>query len=597
MKNLALKERKNQRQLEKENSNYEFEKDEFLTHLFLCFLFNFFMMFDIIANVKKRRKYILEDKIIIEEKEKNKKQNKKQNKKYSITKFVEKYDILFVIILIVYCAILRFTIAYQNTDHVWNFANIIKMCRGEVIYKDINIIITPMFFECARIFEMIFGMNYYGFLIFQTVISIFLVVLIYKVLLELNMRKRDALISLFIVTYVSKSVNIVSFYITLALVFLLAGLLVLLKKENGKISDKKYIIIESVLALLAFLSYQKMGAVFAAMILFSEVIVNKKKGFINTLKIGLICAFGLAIFCGILALRNNLYEFINIAILGMSSFKENFYFVNNFFYCVVEFLVLMISMSALLFIKAKGKISDKTFKNQIIMYITSIVMILICYPIFNTYHIELFRLVCYMYFAYNGFLIINKLLDDNSPSKKMIIGFLYGVISFGLVLIVFYINTNSMIAEDGSMKQIYDHTQEFRGLNLIDDDRNRILELTRYIDELKEKNKNVKYLVLGDYSNAISLYYGESHGYYDMLLRGNLGLNGEEKIFKDLENKVDTYLIIAKDMIVDEEGNKINVFQYPSKVDEVVKNNYNKIDELNEFEIYYGKKESIANEN
>ena len=50
-------------------------------------------------------------------------------------------------------------------------------------------------------------------------------------------------------------------------------------------------------------------------------------------------------------------------------------------------------------------------------------------------------------------------------------------------------------------------------------------------------------------------------------------------------------------MIVDEEGNKINVFQYPSKVDEVVKNNYNKIDELNEFEIYYGKKESIANEN
>lgn len=55
MKNLALKERKNQRQLEKENSNCEFEKDEFLTHLFLCFIFYFFAMFDIIANVKKRR--------------------------------------------------------------------------------------------------------------------------------------------------------------------------------------------------------------------------------------------------------------------------------------------------------------------------------------------------------------------------------------------------------------------------------------------------------------------------------------------------------------------------------------------------------------
>ena len=94
-------------------------------------------------------------------------------------------------------------------------------------------------------------------------------------------------------------------------------------------------------------------------------------------------------------------------------------------------------------------------------------------------------------------------------------------------------------------------------------------------------------------STAISLYYNESHGYYDMPLRGNVGLNGEEKLLNDLKNKNNTFFVVTKD---DHKLDDIDIEQFMVDLKEYVKNNYNKIDELEEFEIYYGKKESIVNE-
>ena len=64
-----------------------------------------------------------------------------------------------------------------------------------------------------------------------------------------------------------------------------------------------------------------------------------------------------------------------------------------------------------------------------------------------------------------------------------------------------------------------------------------MVDIINYLDEKKIENSDCKYLVVSDMSNVISLYYGESHGYYDMPLKGNVGLNGEKELLEGLKDK------------------------------------------------------------
>ena len=94
------------------------------------------------------------------------------------------------------------------------------------------------------------------------------------------------------------------------------------------------------------------------------------------------------------------------------------------------------------------------------------------------------------------------------------------------------------------------------------------------------------------YNNSDGNFYGESHGYYDMPLKGNVGLNGEKELLEGLKDKEGYYLFVYKG----EESEYIDCFQFLSELSDYVKANYNRIDELEYFDVYYGKKE-IINEN
>ena len=519
------------------------------------------------------------------------------NNKFSISSFIEKYDKLFIIFLIIYVAWIRFFIVYVNIDHIWNFGNIIKMCRGEVIYKDVNIIITPLFFELGKWFLKIFGENFSIYLIYQTIISVFLIIVIYKLLLLLKLKKSSAILFLYLLIYITKSQTIVAIYISLAFIFMLLGVITLIRKENKEIPDKKYILLESIFAVLAFLSYQKMGAVFAITILLSEVIINKKRGLLNTIKIGGLCLVWLLGFLLILVIQNNLKEFLDLAILGIGRFKNNLLYKEELAKIILGIIMSIISLSALIYMKRKKVEKYKDIRIHIILHILCISSIIICYPIVNEFHAEPFYLGLWVFMLYSVKDIISELIDGNIKAIKFITGFSCTIIVLAIVLMSVYTVIENIKKTDKSLtEKIINDTSSYKGIVLEKKDQRRIIELAEYIKKIKEQNKNAKYIVANDYSNAISLYFGESHGYYDMLLRGNLGLNGEEKIINDVENMDDTYFIVAKDLI-DEDGDKVNIFQHINEIDEAIKNNYNKIDELNEFEIYYGKKESVVNEN
>lgn len=56
------------------------------------------------------------------------------------------------IILIIILSAFTFNMKLEVGDDLWNFSNIYKMTNGYTIYKDINVIITPLFFYLGEIF-------------------------------------------------------------------------------------------------------------------------------------------------------------------------------------------------------------------------------------------------------------------------------------------------------------------------------------------------------------------------------------------------------------------------------------------------------------
>ena len=74
-----------------------------------------------------------------------------------IKKQMVKREKLLVFILILFAvSAFAFNAKFDSNDELWNFSNIYKMTNGQVIYRDLNVIITPLFFYIGKIIFQIY---------------------------------------------------------------------------------------------------------------------------------------------------------------------------------------------------------------------------------------------------------------------------------------------------------------------------------------------------------------------------------------------------------------------------------------------------------
>lgn len=110
-----------------------------------------------------------------------------------IEKMKEKdLEVLLLIVLIVLLS--AFLKGLSADDQLWNFSYIYKMNLGFVPYKDLNIITTPLFHLLGLAVLKLFGMNYFGFHIYNLIIFTILLFLMYKIFKNLNVNKRNAVL-------------------------------------------------------------------------------------------------------------------------------------------------------------------------------------------------------------------------------------------------------------------------------------------------------------------------------------------------------------------------------------------------------------------
>ena len=118
----------------------------------------------------------------------------------------EKYDLNILIIIIVAITGIALNVKFSFTDELWNFYNIYRMSQGYEIYKDLNVIITPLFFYIGKLFFVIFEKNFFVFRIYNITIFITIIFLIFKIFKALKIDKNKNILFT-IIDYYSNADN------------------------------------------------------------------------------------------------------------------------------------------------------------------------------------------------------------------------------------------------------------------------------------------------------------------------------------------------------------------------------------------------------
>ena len=149
---------------------------------------------------------------------------------------IKKHDNVFFIILImiVISGIALIGEIMYKTDEIWNFQNVYKMYNGLQIYKDANVIITPLFFYIGKFLFGVLGANFLTFRIYNIAINTFLYFIIYLIFKEmLNSKLKSLSYTLIIFIGCNTSVRTMSNYTSLAVALFLLGTLLNLKEKGN----------------------------------------------------------------------------------------------------------------------------------------------------------------------------------------------------------------------------------------------------------------------------------------------------------------------------------------------------------------------------
>ena len=218
-----------------------------------------------------------------------------------IKKQMVKREKLLVFILILFAvSAFAFNVKLDSNDELWNFSNIYKMANGRVIYRDLNVIITPLFFYIGKIiFQILAILTTMYWLIYR----------IYSVLEVKGKRNIFYLILIYILMLgvIQGGAN----YNFLAIDLCLFGILCILQKKSNYM--------QGLIIFLVFMTKQNIGVYYAMGYALYCLVENKNliKAIKKALPAFIITITLIGIYLGYLATNNNLYNFIKYTFLGI----------------------------------------------------------------------------------------------------------------------------------------------------------------------------------------------------------------------------------------------------------------------------------------
>lgn len=445
-------------------------------------------------------------------------------------KFTKNFCIFIFVFLLVLCFLMIFGFANNYGDPINNYLFAYGFYNGQIPYVDFNLITTPLYAMYQSLFLYVYN-DFIMILVSQALIVTMTFFLLYKLF-----GKKSILFLL--VTVVCQYKNIVATYNYMC--FFMMVILIYLEKRY----PSKDLLIGLVIG-LAILSKHTTG-------LF--MIIPSLVFYFKDLKRLLKRTCGVLIPCFIfliyLLCNGALYEFIDLAFLGLFDFSTNngvgggHY---NYLWIILSILILLIIIGMI--IKNKKDIN-------LYYFIFGFVFV---FPLFDATHFAMWL---------NCFMIC--LLPYIKFSDRLITTVVFAV-SIPVLLIFTYI-WNFRV--DLTFTKKLDH---FKYSLHNKSNYKSLCDLNDYVNTYDDA------IVIGYFSMTHTLINEREASYFDVLYNGNFGYNGNQKMINKIENMHEQYFLVSMT-----DYNSNNEFSQISKeVMKYIMDNCEKVESKYIFDVYY----------
>lgn len=506
-------------------------------------------------------------------------------------KEISKDFILFIFIAVMVFSIIAIN-PISNLDEIWNYNTARAIAQNLIPYKDISMITTPLLPMITALFLKLIANEVIVSRVLASVLWGGVLFSIFKILKLLIKEENTCLIIIALLGLLFRDCYCIDYNI-LSLMFSLIILYIELKNiDKPHFENNKTDFLIGILAGLTVCTKQSIGAILAIIVVGYKIIfVQNKKEFIEYLKTAFKRIIGILIpmilvFIYLIA-TNSLQDFINYAVLGISTFSNKIPYaqlMNNdkkeiqILSRIMPFILLAMAVLTIVLQNKKKKENIGNIDNKILtMLIYSLSTIIIMYPISDEIHFLIAGTITFIGLAYIlyllGITIYNKI---NLQSKKKI----YKITSLMISIIaIAFIAVRGIENITEYTKQEKNETIEhYKNIQISEYLQERINEIDIFILEQEKENKKVYIL---DAEAAIYMIPINNYNKdYDMFLKGNIGKDGQEGQIQKIKQKETNEIILIR------KRNLQSNWQTPTEVVDYVRENLEFMGEVSIYEVY-----------
>ena len=435
----------------------------------------------------------------------------------------------YLLLCIFFFIALVFIFTLSRGDTFVNYGFSYAISRGEIPYKDFNMIITPLA-PILYSFGLLFYQNILVYYLEQAILLTVLFSFLYRLIGKKSILYLFLLLIPFPIAMVSTIFPGYNFIIVLLFIIFIYCF------QNQK---NDYLL--GIILGLIFCTKQNVG-----IILFLPTIYylfqNRKKFF--KMLIGYLIPI-LVLFL-YFVLTNSLYEFINLCFLGLFDFNNQ----NN---SIDVFYLILLIISVLYFLYRI--IKDK--KNLLLYY--GLFFGIVVLPIIDYYHVSLFLMIVFYFLV-----------------EKMSIKEIY--YKYILVMIIAICGIWSFVTYQYLNPPVIHNYNHFGFVVNAKSYRDNSLKLLKYT-----KDKNVIYFMRGSENYFYKIIENRKLDYFDLPNYGNYGYHGVEKMKKKIDSSYDVYFVLDSELLQDKSENQ----QYIKELGNYVIQNSKKVDHIDCYSIYY----------
>lgn len=478
-----------------------------------------------------------------------------------------------------------------DLDEVWNYNTANAFAMGLIPYKQVSMITTPLLPMINSIFLKVVFNGIMTYRVLMGIVFALIVLFIYLIIKELsNKQLLSYICAFFIGTLLIKRFLLDYNYLFLLITLMISFLEIRDIKKNENFNFNHNLCV-GLLTGLAFLTKQTIGILLISIMIFEVFIYMKKSGFDlkfnKFIKLIGVRIFGMVvpiiIFLIYLGITGAFNDFINYAIKGVREFSNNVPYYrlfdsNDKVVSIISRLFIIVYIPLFITFILES-IKNKKLKDELInIYVLafcSIPVIAIIYPISDDFHLMVASVYALIIIAYLFILVLKKIDGfikiDIFYKKLLLIGIL-----FIIILISF---KNLIIERNINVKEnVLVPFKHYEGIYVPEYLSKRISDVT---DKVRAYSNSGRESIIVDAEAAIyDIVLNRYKKNYDMLLIGNIGENGVEKIINEIKDSHNVYYFVKNPQYA------LN-WQLPEDIVDYIRNNLKYHETVSVFDVYY----------